>query len=134
MNGIKALRQVLIADAALTALVPAARIVAGILPQGTALPAISLTSVSGNDRNIPSPGATRFVTQRIQASILAADYPATRTIIAAVRDAAADRRPTVAGLTAVTIHTEGMGPDMMDEAASIYQASQDFAVRYNEGT
>lgn len=133
MNGVVALRTVLIADAALTALVPATRIAAGVMPQGTALPAISLTSVSAVDRNLPSPGAYRHVSERVQATVLAADYPSQKTILAAVRKAAADKiNPTVSGISRVTIHTENGGPDFMDEAASIYMGSIDFRVTFSE--
>ena len=133
MNGVVALRSVLIADAALTALVPATRIAAGVMPQGTALPAISLTSVSTVDRNMPNPGTYRHVSERVQATVLAADYPTQKAILKAVKKAAADKiHPTVSGLSAVTIHTESGGPDFMDEAAAIYIGSIDFRVTFSE--
>ena len=79
MNGVIAVRSLLVADARVTALAPVARIVAGMLPQGTDLPAISLMSVSSVDRNVPAPGAKRRVTERVQVTVLAralyARYP-----------------------------------------------------------
>ena len=42
MNGVIAVRSLMVADTGLTTLVPEARIAAGSLPQGTVLPAISL--------------------------------------------------------------------------------------------
>ena len=57
MNGVIAVRSLLVADIGVTSLVPVARIAAGMLPQGTDLPAISLLSVSSVDRNVPAPGA-----------------------------------------------------------------------------
>ncbi len=132
MNGIKALRQVLIADAALTALVPATRIAAGVLPLDTALPAISVSSIGSNDRNLPSPGTYRHVSERVQVTVMAATYPSQKAILKAVRHAAADQFPTVSDINAVTIHTETAGPDFMDEAASIYLGSQDFRVTFSE--
>ena len=39
MNGVIVVRSLLVADIGVTALIPAARIVAGIIPQGTSLPA-----------------------------------------------------------------------------------------------
>lgn len=135
MNGVAAVRSVLVADAALTALVPSARIGSGVLPQGTALPAISVTSVSANDLNIPSPGDTRFVTERVQVTVLASSYPQQKQVQAAVKKAAADQfYPTVSGITGVTIRTDSQGPDFMSEEASIYMGSSDFFVRYSEET
>lgn len=132
MNGVAAIRQLLASNAALTALVPSNRIGAGVLPQGTTLPALSVTLVSSVDRNIPQPGANRRVTDRVQVTVLAANYPQQRQILAAVKKAAADTMPTVSGITDVVAHTDSTGPDFMDEKATIYMGSQDFRVSYNE--
>ncbi len=132
MNGVIVVRSLLVADTDVTALVPAARIVAGTIPQGTALPAISLMSVSSVDRNIPAPGPKRRVTERVQVTVLAPSYPAAKTIIRAVRSAAADRMPAIDGLTDVTVHTESAGPDFLDEETGIHMQTQDFRVSFNE--
>lgn len=132
-DGVDAVRSVLVANSTLTTLVPVAQIAGGVLPQGTALPSISITSVSKDDRNIPSPGAYRHVSERVQVTVLASTYPTQKSILAAVRGAAADQiNPTVTGLTRVTIHTESGGPDFMDEEASIYLGTQDFICTYTE--
>lgn len=132
MNGVAVIRQLLTANGALTALMPASRIAAGILPQGTALPALSIMLISSVDRNIPTPGVRRRVTDRVQVTVLAANYPAQRQILAAVKKAAADTMPTVSGISEVVVHTDSTGPDFMDDKATIYMGSQDFRVTYNE--
>jgi len=132
MNGVITVRTLLVGDAGMTALVPAARIVAGTIPQGTALPAISLMSVSSVDRNIPVPGPKRRVTERVQVTVLAASYPAAKAIIRAVRAAAADQMPIIDGLSDVTVHTESAGPDFLDEETGIHMQAQDFRVSFNE--
>jgi hypothetical protein len=132
MDGIAAVRTVLTADATLLGLVPAARIQAGALPQGFTLPALALESISKVDRNILEAGSTRHVTERVQVTVLARDYPSQKAILRAVRHAAADKFPTVTGLTNVTIHTDGAGPDLMNEEASIRIGTQDFRVTYTE--
>ncbi len=132
MNGVIAVRSLLVADTGVTALVPVARIAAGMLPQGTDLPAISLMSVSSVDRNIPSPGTTRRVTERVQVTVLARTYPEAKLMIAAVRAAVADTMPTIAGLTDVTVHTDFAGPDFLDEETCIHMQSQDLRVSFNE--
>jgi hypothetical protein len=132
MNGVIAVRLVLVADTGLTSLVPVARIAAGMLPQGTDLPAISLMSVSSVDRNIPAPGPKRRVTERVQVTVLARTYPEAKTLIAAIRAAAADQMPTVDGLFDVTVHTDSAGPDFLDEETGIHMQTQDLRVSFNE--
>ena len=132
MNGVIAVRSLLVADTGVTVLVPAVRIVAGMLPQGTLLPAISLMSVSSTDRNIAAPGPKRRVTERVQVTVLAASYPAAKAIIRAVRAAAADRMLAIEGLTDVTVHTDSAGPDFLDEETGIHMQTQDFRVSFNE--
>jgi hypothetical protein len=132
MNGVIAVRTLLVTDTGMTALVPEARIAAGMLPQGTDLPAISLMSVSSVDRNIPAPGPKRRVTERVQVTVLAATYRQVKAILAAVRKAAADQMPTIDGLFDVTVHTDTAGPDFLDEETGIHMQSQDLRVSFNE--
>ena len=132
MNGVIAVRSLLVGDLRVTALVPPERIAAGTLPQGTTLPAIALMSISSVDRNIPSPGPKRRVTERVQVTVLARAYPEAKTIIAAIRAAAADQMPVIAGLTDVTVHTDSAGPDFLDEETGILMQTQDFRVSFNE--
>jgi hypothetical protein len=102
------------------------------MPQGTALPAISIVRVSSTDRNLPNPGTYRHVRDRVQVNVMASTYPQQRAVLAAVRAAAADQFPTVSGITRVTIHTDGAGPDFINDQASIFVGSQDFIVTYSE--
>ncbi len=132
MNGVIAVRVLLVADTGVTSLVPVARIAAGMLAQGTDLPAISLMSVSSVDRNVPAPGAKRRVTERVQVTVLARTYPEVKAILAAVRNAAADQMPAIDGLTEVTVHTDYAGPDFLDEETGIHMQTQDFRVSFNE--
>lgn len=132
MNGVIAVRSLLVADTGVTALVPASRIIAGSIPQGTTLPAISLMAVSSTDRNILQPGTSRRVTERVQVTVLAGSYPATKAIFRAVRAAAADQAPAIDGLTDVTVHTDSAGPDFLGEETGIHMQTQDFRVSFNE--
>ena len=132
MNGVIAVRILLLTDTGMTALVPPGRIAAGMLPQGTELPAISLLSVSSVDRNIPAPGSKRRVTERVQVTVLARTYPEAKTLIAAIRAAAADQMPTVDGVFDVTVHTDSAGPDFLDEDTGIHMQTQDLRVSFNE--
>ena len=132
MNGVIAVRTLLVTDTGMTALVPEARIAAGMLPQGTDLPAISLMSVSSVDRNISAPGPKRRVTERVQVTVLAATYRQVKAILAAVRRATADQMPTIDGLFDLTVHTDTAGPDFLDEETGIHMQSQDLRVSFNE--
>jgi hypothetical protein len=108
------------------------RVSAGVLPRGTTLPAISITKVSGMDRNTVRKEATRRVTERIQVTFLAANYPDMKDGLRLVRTALADYIGDVADAEQVTIHTDSAGPDFMDDSASIHMGSQDFMVGFNE--
>ncbi|KPH60354.1 DUF3168 domain-containing protein [Novosphingobium sp. ST904] len=132
MDGTAALVAVTTADARMTALVPAARIMAGVLPQGTLLPAISIMRVSSVTRKTLSKQSKTRVTQRVQATIHAATYDeqaAVQKMLVAVADATF---PDVDGITEVTVHHDGGGPDFMDEPASLYLGTEDFRIAYNE--
>lgn len=133
MDGVAAVRAVLVADAAMIALVPVARIFAGPAPLGTALPFVMLESISKQDRNVPSPGANRFVTERVQVTVVAANYLTQKATLRAVRHAAADKiNPAVPGISGVTIHTDSAGPDFYDADYSGWRGSQDLRTRYTE--
>lgn len=133
MSGIAALRSVLVDDAALIALVPATKIVSGPAPLDTAPPFISLSSVSVVDMNIPTPGATQFVTERVRAAVVAADDPELRQVFAAMKRAGGGQLyPIVTGISGVTIFTAGAGPDIVNEQAHLYQKNMDFMIRYTE--
>jgi hypothetical protein len=134
MDGIAVIRNLMVAHADLTALVPADRVVAGTLPTGVALPAIAITRVSMVDDNIVTPGASRHVNERVQVTVLAKNYPTLRNIMRKVKKAGADKLGNLAGLTNVTVRTDGAGPDFMDEQASIHMGEQDFLVGYTELT
>lgn len=132
MDGVASLVSVLTGSATVNTLTPAARIVAGVLPQGTALPAISITSVSRVDRHTLTKGAKTLARERVQVTVLAATYESQKAVLRAVIGAADATFPTISGISNVTIHTESAGPDFMSEDASIYIGTQDFAVTYSE--
>ncbi|MGE8143447.1 tail completion protein gp17 [Novosphingobium sp. NPDC080210] len=132
MNGVIAVRSLLVGDLRVTGLVPEARIAAGTLPQGTSLPAIALMRISSVDRNVPSPGPKRRVTERVQVTVLARAYAEAKAIIAAIRAAAADQMPVIDGLSEVTVHTDSAGPDFLDDETGIHMQTQDFRVSFNE--
>lgn len=134
MNGVATIRSLLVNDAGVTALVPSTRISAGDLPQGVTLPAISIDLISSVDRNIPSQGATRHVSDRVQVTTFAATYPALKSLQEAVKSACADKFPTIAGISNVVVHTQNQGPDFRDEENSVRMGTQDFRVTFIQTT
>lgn len=133
MNGVAAMVAVLRGFGPLTAVVMDEDIAAGVAAQGARLPHLSVSRVAANDLNLPTPGPRRQVRELVQVTAMAADYPTLHRVLALVKRAAADRLyPAIDGISGVTIHTAGAGPDFTDDQASIYLGSQDFAVIYNE--
>lgn len=131
-DGVAIIRSLAVADLTLTALVPAERIAAGVLPQGTELPYVSLQSLSSVDRNILRVSTRRRVTERVQATVVAATYPEVKAALKALKTACADKFPAQDDVSEVVVLSEGAGPDFMDESASLYIGSRDFSVSYNE--
>lgn len=134
MSAVRIIRALLVADAALVALVPANRIVAGIPAQGVALPLVAITEISRTDRNLIKGSSESRSTSRVQVTVMAASYPAQKTLLAAVRHAARDKVGALSGLSDVAVHLDGTGPDFMDSDTAIYQQGQDFKVSFTEAT
>lgn len=132
MNGAEIASRLLVGSAALIAKVPAEQIKVGALPEGVSLPAILLTTISSVDRETLAKGATRRTTDRVQATVHARTYREKRDLLRLVRAACADRFGDFAGMTDVTVHLDGMGPDLFDSAASIFAQAQDLLVSFNE--
>ena len=134
MDGITVVYTVLSAFAGLTALVPADDMTSDdVLPQGTTPPALQLELVSSFDRNIPSPGGQVHVQQRIRIRIHAINAQQRAAVRAQVRAALfAGRFPVVAGLTNVTVHTDGEGPDGLAPESSVRVGIQDALVTYSQ--
>jgi hypothetical protein len=134
MSGVMAVWKLLTASAALTAIVPKARIKAGELPLKTEVPAIGITTISEVDRHTVAQGATRHVTERVQVTIMGETYPQVKQIKRIVKNAGDAKMPVVTGISEVTVRADGAGPDFTDEDVKIPMQMQDFLVSYNEAT
>lgn len=131
MPDVTVIRHLLANHAPLTAVVPAARIMGGDLPQGTALPAISVAHVSGVwGRQLGQ--QSRDCTARVQVTLHAANYPQQKQVMPLVRAAVPRTHGTVAGVVVDSITREADGPDFRDDEAGIYLQTQDFFVKYTE--
>lgn len=131
MSGVAIARYLLANSAALLAVVPAGRIVAGVLPLGTVFPAIGVTQISGNQRNtVAGSEAKKLVTDRVQVTVLATTYPQQKALLALVRAALPATRGAINGFTCDSIETGPEGPDLFSVDPVFYEQSQDFLVRF----
>ncbi len=130
---VKIIRALLVADAALLALVPASRIVAGDLPQGVTLPAIAIREISLVEvPRIDAQALYTIVETRVEVTVVASTYAAKVAVRDAMRIAANYERGAIAGAAVVSIRRTGNGPDLSDPEAEFYMQSVDFKVVYNE--
>ena len=133
MSGVIITRHVLVNDTTVVTLVPSARIVGGVLPQGAALPAISIESINRLERHVLGNSDQVHVTESVQVTVLAKSYDEQLAVQNVIRAAIrANRFPAVAGLLKVTVHTGPAGPDFMNEEASIYMGTQDVRTTFSE--
>ena len=132
MSGVQIVRAKLTGNASVLAIVPLARIYGGVVPQGTALPCIGITEVSSVDRNTLSGESVIHVTERIQVTVMTADYVKQKALMALIRSACRNFVGTVGSITGVSIHTDSKGPDFSDPEAGFCMQTQDFRVGFNE--
>lgn len=133
MSAVKAIRALLVVSAPVITLVPATKIVAGVVPQATALPAISIMHISTVDlAAIDAQADFALVTSRVQVTVMAKDYPAIKALIDVVRKACNYQRGTIAGVGVASIVRDTVGPDFVNDDATIYYQTIDFKVTHHE--
>lgn len=131
MSGVSVIWYLLKSNVALTAVVPAARIMAGAIPIGTTLPAISVAQISGLGRNSVAGGLSPVLwTERIQVTVEAKTYAEQKNILSLILLACPNARTTINGVDCDSILDDILGPDMFDGEAGIYIQSQDFIVKW----
>lgn len=141
MSGVIVVRALLVGAAPVLAVVPATRIMAGDLPQGTVLPAIAITQISSVPRNTVKMNENHVQhTDRIQVTALikgpqatpaGTGYPGVRSLLKLILAAVPHRRGTIQGIDVDSILPDVEGPDLSDDAAGLYSGSRDFIVRWN---
>lgn len=144
MSGVAVVRYLLANNAPLIAVVPAARIVPGELPQGSIFPAISVTLISGIPRTtIAMSEPNRLHSDRVQVSYLCKGprgtvqglgYDGIRAIAPLVLAACPNQRGSIDGVLVDSIICDIEGPDLADIAIPLFQGSRDFIVRWRSAT
>lgn len=132
MSDVKAIRYLLANNAGLLAVVPAARIIKGTIPQGTTLPALSVSHVSTVRRKNVAGSVVKFCTSRVQITVDAPTYALQKSVLALVRAALPLTRGTIDGVAVDSIHHELDGPDFSDDASGVYAESVDYMITYTE--
>lgn len=134
MDGIAAVVAVASAYGPLTALVPARQILAGRVDKATKLPAIEVVSVATTQLPVIEEGATRRCDELVQATVHAGSFPEVKAAMRQLRNALSNVRPTVAGITLVSIDLAPRGPDGYDPETGLCSQVQEARVQYNEPT
>mgnify|MGYP000858884447 CR=1 FL=1 len=130
MSDVKAVLYLLANNSTLNAQVPASRIFAGVIPQGTAAPAIAVTHVSTVRPQMVN-AASKLCVSRVQVTVMAASYATQKSVMALVRAALPRSRGSVNGVAVDSILPDIEGPDFTDEAG-LYMGSIDYRVTYTE--
>lgn len=131
MSGVVAITYLLTHNTQLNEVVPASRISAGAIPQGTALPAIEVSHLSGSWRSEIS-SQSGYCSAHVQVTVLASSYAQQKQIMALVRAAVPRTRGVINGVNVDCILRDSDGPDFRNDDAGIYFQTQDFLVKFNE--
>lgn len=131
-SAVKAVRALLVANPALTAVVPPDSIGTGRFQEGTQLPAVIVAHVSTTWRTAVKREAKDFGRSRIQVTVFARTYPDQDAVQKLVRRALPPTRGVVNGVELDSIQPGGDGPDMRDDQAGIFMGMSDFFVTFNE--
>lgn len=126
-------RRLLVGNAALTDVVPAARIALGTISINTRLPAIGIRQVSGAPHNTVSmKEPQRALTSRVQVTVYAAAYKEQDGVLELVRRAMPNTSGVVGSIHVLSVIPDSVGPDLKNEDATIFMKSRDFKIKYIE--
>ena len=135
MSDVKLIRYTLANNANLIAVVPPARILAGVVPLGTVFPAIAVNHISTVRRNtVAMNTATVLATSRVQVTVMAKTYDKQKSILELVRKALPNASGVINGVTVDSILPDISGPDLRDDDAGLYMQSMDFMCKITETT
>lgn len=137
MSATAIVRALLVTHAPLTALVPAARIIAGIIPQNTTLPAISITEISSNPKITTTRRATATepMESRVQVTVLTKGenaYRQLKAILHAAKLGKGVHTGVIAGFDVNSVMPVNVNPEIPPADDGIYEQSRDFMVVFAE--
>lgn len=132
MSAVKVIRYLLANNSPLNVVVPADKIMAGKLPQGIVLPAISIMHIVTTRRRQVRPTTTEFCTSRIQVTVNAPNYPDMSAVLLLIRAALPNTKGLVAGVKLDCILPDSDGPDFGEDEIGSCLRSKDYIVMFNE--
>jgi len=136
MSAVAIVRALLIADPAVTLLVPADRIYVGPATQFTVLPVISVTRIYGDEiSTIARRQAGKTMRVRVQVTVLTKDpggFAAGEKILKAADLGRGIHTGTVLSYHVKSIQQQGEGPDLPVGDDKIHEKSRDFVVTFSE--
>jgi len=140
MSGVAIIRYLLAHNAAILAVVPAARIAAGGLAIDTPMPAIEVRQIDSVPLNmIRTNESPKMNTDRVQVSVVVKGpaatpaglgYPQVRSLLRLVLAACPSQRGSVNGFNVDSITPDAEGPDLPPGDVDFYSGSRDFFVRW----
>lgn len=133
MSSVTIIRAILAASTTVTNIVPPARVYAGRAPQGFALPAVSITEVSGNEQpTVARDRPKTLIRSRVQVTVLAANYAQMKQLLLACKLGAGTHTGIVGAYEVNSVLPAGVNPEMPVDDANIYEQSRDFMVTFLE--
>lgn len=135
MSAALIMRILLRQHAPLTALVPAAKINVGTLPQGTALPAIDIREISGVPKVITMRRMTKteMIESRVQVTVFVKeDYAQLKKILQLAKLGQGMHKGVVGDWYVNSIIPIAIGPEIPPGDDKIFEQSRDFMVTFAE--
>lgn len=134
MSGTAIMRELLISDAGVSEAVPPNRIRIGGLPQGTLLPAISVTTVYANEfRTIARLNPNKQIRERVQVTVYTNDSPSQmKKLLKMCALRGGVKTGQILGFYVNSVLPEGENPEYPVGSDKIYEQSRDFMVTFVE--
>ena len=119
-------------NAAVAALV-GTKIYPGLIPQNTAMPAVTYELVSGVEiLPINAQAGGVILRSRVQVSVLARTYTEVKNIQEAIRGALLFKSGLTAGVQVIAITRELIGSDERDDESGLYMQGVDYLLIHDE--
>lgn len=140
MSGVAVIRYLLANHAGVQAVIPASRIMAGVLPLNTAMPALAVSQISSVPFNLLRTNEpNKMHSDRVQVTALFKDptgtpagtgYPGLKAMLKLVLAACPSQRGTVNSVQVDSIVPDIEGPDFYNDVAQLHSCSRDFIVKW----
>jgi hypothetical protein len=133
VSGVAIIRELLARDPAVVVMVPADRIVAGLLKQGSPIPALTAHQVGDTEAETTARNLSlRMMRERVQVTALAKDWVTMKKIIKAASLGGGVYTGTVLGFKVCSVLPLGANGEIPPGEDGIYEQSRDFMVTFLE--